>query len=429
MKNNWYRSGKGSAEAAWYAPAPVKPEQKKKRRWWLLPLILVPCILTGAAAYVLTQYAFPPYLTEPLPSGLDQPEPDYPADFREMLNEYYTPIVAADECTISRFEASPGMKLSLSPLPEAPLSLNELYVKCSPSIVGIRAYEEPGSASFFWGTGVVFTANGYIVTNSHIIEGTASAEVLFSNGDVYEASLVGNDSRGDIAVLKIDAQGLTPAEFTTAECSVGDNVVAIGNPLQESFSSTMTEGIISGINRNLSYNGANMTLLQTTAPINSGNSGGALFNMYGQVIGITNMKMSTTYLGSASIEGIGFAIPTQTVQTMTDSILACGKVLGRPALGISVGAIPQHIREHYSLPAGLYVSSVYENSGFADRDIRVGDIIIAMDGNKTEKTTDVTLHLSPVGTDVTLTVWRMQEDGTPVTFDVVGPLVDVADVY
>ena len=155
---------------------------------------------------------------------------------------------------------------------------------------------------------------------------------------------------------------------------MGDKVAAIGNPLGETFRMTLTDGIISAIERGISYNGHSMTLLQTNTAINEGNSGGALFNMYGQVIGVTNMKMMSSY---SSIEGIGFAIPSSTVATVVDSLVKYGEVIGRAAIGITVGPVPQNAMSYYSLPEGLYVSAVNENSDAAAKGIKLSLIHIS----------------------------------------------------
>ena len=241
---------------------------------------------------------------------------------------------------------------------------------------------------------------------------------------------MGSDSRSDIAVLKIEATGLKPGEFSDAvEINIGDQVVAIGNPLGREFRSTMTEGIISGINRDISYNGISQTLLQTSAPINEGNSGGPLINMAGQIIGITNMKMSNG-AGSVTIEGVGFAIPSRTVKTMADSILAIGKVVGRPALGLTLGPIPDSAREKYDMPEGLFVSAVSKGSDCEAKGILPNDVVVAINGTPVSTTTEVLTLIGEceVGDTMVLKIWR-ESGGKQQTFDVSVKLVDVIDVY
>ena len=259
------------------------------------------------------------------------------------------------------------------------------------------------------------------------MEGTCRARITLWDDTEYDALLVGYDPRTDIAVLKVSAYGLTAATFASADSLlVGDTVYAIGNPLGKEFRSTMTEGIISGINRDISYNGVTNSLLQTSAPINEGNSGGALINVYGQVVGITNMKMSSRYIGSVSIEGVAFAIPSGTVKTIADSLLESGEVRGRPALGVTVGKVPQTAVEEYNLPAGLYVSAVSENSDCAAKGIAAGDVLLAANGVELSVNEDLTGIIAGlnVGDELTLTVWH---DGE--TRDVTVKLADVNDVY
>ena len=170
-----------------------------------------------------------------------------------------------------------------------------------------------------WGTGVVLSSDGLVLTNTHVIGDCDSAEVVLQGEDRYDAVLVGADTISDLAVLKIEKDGLTPAEFgDSTHLSVGDKVAAIGNPLGDEFTRTLTDGIVSAIDRDISYNGRNMALIQTNAALNEGNSGGALFNMHGQVVGITNMKMMSSF---SSIEGIGFAIPSSTVKKVVASLV------------------------------------------------------------------------------------------------------------
>ena len=168
-----------------------------------------------------------------------------------------------------------------------------IYEKCSPSVVGIKVYNDSESEDYYaWGSGVIASADGYIITNTHVLDDGDSATVVLYDGSEHEAKLIGFDASSDIAVIKIDATGLAAAEFASSSTlSVGDSVAAIGNPLSPDLRLTMTRGIVSALNREINYNGATMTLIQTDASINEGNSGGPLFNSRGQVIGITNMKM------------------------------------------------------------------------------------------------------------------------------------------
>lgn len=361
----------------------------------------------------------------------DAPEPDddgFFDNFEDFFDNYYSSFEESEPCDIPVVAARRGLSIELAEPSYEELSLQTIYSKCSPAIVAIRGFSDADSQSYYsWGTGIIFSSDGYILTNAHVVAGSSSALITLQDNSEYEASLIGCDNRSDIAVLKIDAVGLNAAEFAdSSSLHVGDTAIALGNPLGDSFRCTMTNGIISGIDRDISYNGTTLTLIQTNAALNEGNSGGALLNSAGQVIGITNMKMSNTYAGSVTIEGVGFAIPSSTVKAMADSIILNGRVVGRPALGITVGSIPDNAAEHYSLPSGLYVSKVSEGSDCEAQGIRAGDIVTHVNGSPALDTADVTdlIALMEVGDTLTLTVFR---DGE--SFDVTVRLVDVSDIY
>ena len=364
---------------SWYAPLERPKTEKKKKRslkstwlWIGLPVLVLLLIVGTSLAFAGTGSTAPGAM---------------PKDWNEYLEDFYQSSQSDTlETSIERTVLEQPFALSLAQPGEQELSLQELYAACADSIVGITAYPEDQDG-YYWGTGVIAGENGLIVTNAHVIEGCASAEVTLYNNESYEALLVGADAVSDLALLKIDCTGLPAARFADiSSLSVGDPVAAIGNPLSEEFRSTLTNGIISAIDRGMNYNGHTMSLLQTNAAINQGNSGGALFNMYGQVVGITNMKMMSYF---SSIEGIGFAIPSSTVKAVVDQLAENGEVRGRPSIGITVGAIPQEAVENYELPEGLYISAVAENSDAAAQGIREGDILTAIDGQSVSSTEEV----------------------------------------
>ena len=401
---------------SWYAPLErPKTEKKKKRRpkstwlWIGLPVLVLLLIVGTSLAFAGTGSTAPGTM---------------PKDWNEYLEDFYQSSQSdALETSIERTVLEQTFTLSLAQPGEQELSLQELYAACADSIVGITAYPEDQDG-YYWGTGVIAGENGLIVTNAHVIEGCASAEVTLYNNESYEALLVGADTVSDLALLKIDCSGLPAASFADiSSLSVGDPVAAIGNPLSEEFRSTLTNGIISAIDRGMNYNGHTMSLLQTNAAINQGNSGGALFNMYGQVVGITNMKMMSYF---SSIEGIGFAIPSSTVKAVVDQLAENGEVRGRPSIGITVGAIPQEALENYELPEGLYISAVAENSDAAAQGIREGDILTAIDGQSVSSTSDVAAirDTKVVGDSLRFTIWRQGE-----TFEVDVRLMDTNDIY
>lgn len=357
-------------------------------------------------------------------NGLREEEYD---DYRDFFADYYESTSGSISGSSSIPRAEETGELSIEPVPEPDteeLSFQEIYAKCYPSVVSITAMVS--DTSYFWGTGIVISEDGYIATNAHIIEGAYSATVTLYDDREYEALLIGIDGVSDLAVLKIEAEGLTAAEFCSDQVSVGDSVVAIGNPLGAELRGTMTDGIISAISRDIPYNNHSMTLLQTNAAINDGNSGGPLINMHGQVVGITNMKMKAANESATGIEGIGFAIPVSTIKSVVDELIASGTVSGRPAIGITVGQIPDSAAEYYDLPKGLYVMEVAPGSDAAAQGIRVGDIVTAINGEGVRQTSDVAAIIAQydVGTIMTFTIYR---DGETLQVDVA--LVETSDIY
>ena len=408
----------------WYAPLEehTSPESEKKKRkpgkasWRIGGAILLVVLLIAARSLIFSgsnQRTEAPYI-----SGDGMPD-----DWNDYLDNYYQVTESKDaEIKLPRAELVPDFKVAISSNRGKELSLQELYDQCSKSIVAIKGYQD-GVDGYYWGSGIILSEDGLILTNTHVIENCDTASVTLFDNSSYDAALVGADSTSDIAVLRIEATGLTPASFgDSAELAIGDQVAAIGNPLGETFRMTLTDGIISAIDRGISYNGHSMTLLQTNTAINEGNSGGALFNMYGQVIGVTNMKMMSSY---SSIEGIGFAIPSSTIAAVADSLMQYGEVRGRTAIGITVGAIPENVTSHYDLPTGLYVSAVEEKSDAAAKGIQQGDIITAVNGNPASATSDILTvkNTLSVGDTIAFTIWR---DGE--TFDVDVTLVDENDL-
>lgn len=354
-------------------------------------------------------------------SGNNQEMPDNKEKFFESF--YQSTDTDSAVINIPTVDADTSYTLELNEPGEAELDLKTLYEQCAPSIVAIYGYVD-GQTGYYWGTGVILSEDGLILTNTHVIDGCDTAKVELFDKTEYDARLVGADTISDIAVLKIDADGLTAASFgESKDLAVGDKVAAIGNPLGEAFRMTLTDGIISAIERGVSYKGRSMTLLQTNTAINEGNSGGALFNMYGQVIGITNMKMMSSY---SSIEGIGFAIPSSTVQGVVNSLIRDGEVRGRPSIGITVGGIPASAKEKYGLPDGLYVSGVQENSDAAKQGIKVGDIITEVNFQPVTTTDEISdiKNTLEVGDAMIFKLWR---DGE--TFEVSVMLMDTNDLY
>lgn len=298
--------------------------------------------------------------------------------------------------------------MQLKPLPEkvdnipqdGGLSLQAIYEINIPSVVSVTCTSRTGQSS---GTGVVLTQNGYLVTNAHVVDDARQIQVLLTDGRTFTAQLVGADSFSDLAVLYIPAEDLTPAEFGNSEqVRVGDAVAAIGDPLGIELRGTMTDGIISAINRNLLTGGRSMTLLQTNAALNSGNSGGPLINCHGQVIGINTLKIGA-FSDSAGVEGLGFAIPSVTVKEVVDQLISQGYVSGRPALPLDGVWVSSYIQQFRDLPAGLYITQPPKSSV-----IRAQDILMSVDGVRVtdEDALNEVLYSHRVGDEVELVLYR-----------------------
>ncbi len=304
---------------------------------------------------------------------------------------------------------------------EGALCLQDIYSTVIDSVVSISSMTSSGTSS---GTGIIMSSDGYVITNHHVITGALVISVLTNDNQEYEAALVGSDEMSDLAVLKIDARGLKAAEFgDSSKLRVGDSVVAIGDPLGVQLRGTMTNGIISAINRDLTVGDRTMTLIQTNAALNNGNSGGPLINCYGQVIGINTVKMSSYYTATASVEGLGFAIPISVAKPIIDELIENGYVAGRPAIGISGDSLPSYYRTYYRLPDGVYVTSVNEGSDAKAKGIREGDIVTAINGERISSIDELNTvkNQYAAGDEVTLTVYR---SGT--YYEVTVTLVDQA---
>ena len=442
MKNNWYDT-KG-----WYAPLnsdsqddPVLPgetaigggEQLKtaasgKKRGKTKKKGLTPARIAGLILLLLLVIAGSSIAFRQLGSGSDAvffgDSGEIPDDPESFFKQYYEAVEGGSaKVNVPAVEARPEFTIELQPSDGEELGLQDLYERCAPTIVSISAYQD-GKMGYSWGSGVIISEDGLVLTNCHVLEDCDSAVVTLSDGTEYDALLVGADAISDVALLKIEAKGLPVAMLGESnQLRVGDRVAAIGNPLGETFRNTLTDGIISAIERGMTYNGRSMTLLQTNTAINEGNSGGALFNLQGQVIGITNMKMMSSY---SSIEGIGFAIPSATVCTVVNARVRDGEVKGRPSIGITVGAIPDTAKEKYTLPDGLYVMDVSDGSDAKEKGIKQGDVITAVNGTPvttTDEISDIKNEMQ-VGDTIVLTVWR---DGSSMEISVV--LVDTNDIY
>ena len=260
------------------------------------------------------------------------------------------------------------------------------------------------------GSGFIISDDGYVVTNHHVVEGATDVTVTLSTGDEYTAKVIGSDSLNDVALLKVEATGLPAVKLGSSDkLAIGDMVCAIGNPLG-SLTATLTVGYVSGKDRQVTTDNSTINMIQTDAAINSGNSGGPLFNMYGEVVGITSAKYSGTTSSGASIEGISFAIPIDDVMSIIDDLQEYGYVTGA-YLGVTVTDTDAAAAKLYGMPTGAYVNSV-EDGGAADRaGVQPKDIIIGLGDTDISNRTELTrvLRRFKAGDTTTITVIRSGE--------------------
>ena len=332
--------------------------------------------------------------------------------------------------------SSPDIDLESKPVTESSgtssdgaMTTNEIYKKVSPTVVGIIQYRAStsdflaGSAVSGEGSGIVMTEDGYILTNAHVISGAAGIKVVLSNGDQYEARVIGSDVKTDLAVIKIEATGLQYASFGNSdEIEIGELAVAIGNPGGQLFANSISQGCVSGINRQITTeDGYTITCIQTDAAINPGNSGGALVNQYGQVIGINSSKIV-----AEGYEGLGFAIPTNTAIPIAQDLIANGRVTGRAVLGITVQMVDSTTAQYYSVPTGLLILSTQENSDISQKGVVPGDIITAVNGTALTSTNDLykILNEKSPGDTLEVTVFRRATGQEDKTFTVTVTLIE-----
>lgn len=273
------------------------------------------------------------------------------------------------------------------------IDVSDVVEMCRPSVVEITTEVVSNGNSIFGqyisqgaGSGVIMTADGYIVTNNHVIENASSITVTLYNGQSYSANLIGTDPATDVAVIKIQANDLNAAIFGNSDSiKVGEPAIAIGNPLG-SLGGTVTTGIISAVGREITVENETMTLLQTDAAINPGNSGGGLFNASGQLIGIVNAKQSAT-----GIEGLGFAIPISDVTSIIDDLVTNGTVTSRPFINVSLQDVTSNSISSYfsNLEPGVYIAQVVEGGAADQAGLEVGDQIVSVDGQSVSSSAEV----------------------------------------
>ena len=400
-----------------YGAPPVPPQPKKKLPLGLKVFLWVASILAAGAVLGFAIYlgysastgtgAFQVPYEDYLPELPYEDEEPGESQAQEETEEELPPLPEVDVTPNDQ-----GIQIEEKPEGEA-MDAQAVYDKVAPSTVTVTVRRDPDSEKpDSTGTGIIATADGYIITNAHVVLHSKSVYVKVTtyDGQEYDAVVVGSDRTTDLAVIKTNDYGFTPAQFGDAdELSIGEWVLAIGNPGGERFSSSLTRGIISGLDREVGeYSENGMTYIQTDAAINPGNSGGPLVNMYGQVVGINSSKIMTE-----GYEGMGFAIPVSTAKDIIDQLLAGGYVEGRVRLGIMGREIDGTMAMIYGLPQGFMISELPEDSAFAGTGAQVGDVITAIDGNEVTSLSEISnllLRYSP-GDQVTVTLFRQNDSG------------------
>lgn len=388
MENNEHEEYSQQDSPAFIPSAPSKKNSTNILKTIILALVfsLIGSALGGAGVYFLLGYDWEDVNTE-----------------KQKKPASSTQIQTSNRPSVEQMPVENGKLMTAA----------QVYTQNVNSTVGITTavttnywgYQTTSAAS---GSGFIITEDGYILTNHHVIEDSTAITVSLYDGTTYEATLIGYDKSNDIAVIKVDAENLTPVVIGNSEkMYVGDSVVAIGNPLGElTFSLSM--GVISAMDRQVTMaTGATMNLLQTDCTINSGNSGGALFNLYGEVVGITNAKYSNNgNSAQASIENIGFAIPIEDAMPIVESIIEKGYI-AKPYIGISVMDVSEET-QNYGLPGGAAVQSVATDSPAENGGLQQNDIITHVNGQEIGGSSELVdlVGKASIGDTLNLTVYR-----------------------
>ncbi|MBR4865858.1 MAG: trypsin-like peptidase domain-containing protein [Clostridia bacterium] len=393
-------------EQNYYTP-PTPPKKKGLSTGAIVAIVLavalIMTLLGGCAmvglVYLTGNNSFMEEVTEMLPGSKEEevtPPPTTGSD-REQFGAQEAPVTT---------DSLDGLIIGGD---ENALTVAQIYQKVAPSVVGIKISSQMGGGT---GSGVVMTTDGYILTNAHVVDDAMSIQVYLYDGSEYTATLVGSDEATDIAVIKVDATGLSAATFGNSDTlQIGEDVVAIGNPLGLDLSFTVTRGIVSALNRNIAVGGYAMTLVQTDAAINPGNSGGPLINCYGEVIGITSAKIMSDYSAS-TVEGIGFAIPVNSALEVAEDLAVHGHVTGRPWLGIVIQT--QYGQQGNQFVYQVVVTEVEPGSPAAACGMQVGDVIRKFGGVEVANNTELLAERDNYSPGDTVEI-LVERDGTEVT--------------
>lgn len=302
--------------------------------------------------------------------------------------------------------------VEINPVPEIKDSgyeTTDIYEKVNPSVVSINVYGNQSISPLGSGTGIIMTEDGYIITNAHVVDGGTSVNVVFEDGTNARGTIIGMDKITDLAVVKVEKKGLKVAEFgDSSQLKQGERVVAIGNA--GGLSSTITQGIISGLDRDLGEGARSLRLIQVDAAINPGNSGGPLINRFGQVVGINSSKIA-----DVDFEGIGFSIPIKEALPIIESIIEHGYVTGRAVLGVSIVELNESNGPRNGLPSkGIYIAEIQQDSDLINKGVRTRDVIIEANGQVISTSDQLLQELdkySP-GDMFNLVIYRAETDQT-----------------
>ena len=362
---------------------PAPPRKRSRRGLWIFLACFGLALILAGAAWGLGRVAGRIW-TQPFEKYAPEP----------VRGETETGV------SIPSWPVGQDAKLAVSWEHGEPITIQEVYQRVNPAVVAVLAQLKEGVSA---GTGVIFTEDGYILTNYHVVEGGTDCVVALADGRRYETMYVAGDKENDLAVLKVDMEGLPAAEFGDSDLlTVGDPVYAIGNPLGVELRGTLTDGIVSAINRDVRVDGRTMTLIQTNAALNSGNSGGPLINQYGQVVGINVIKMSSRY---SNVEGLGFAIPSASMDRIINDLLTYGEVKPEPLLGITVATVGVKVAEERT---GIEVLELTPGGAGDLGGVEKGDFILSAGGIETATSQDLLrarrqYHL---GDEMPMVLWR-----------------------
>ncbi len=406
----------------------TKTQTKQKNKWRVafVSMALVALLLVGALVVTLTSLGVgvqtgddgqwhlvsnqtsPPPDVSATPDAANTPNGESPSDS----------LVLQDPPAVTSAAVTAG----------EPLSISEIVKMNMKSVVGINVSDSNGNIVGS-GSGIVMTADGYIITNNHVVEDAVQVTVVFDDNQSYTAVSVKTDRITDLAVIKIEATGLSPATFGNSEAlEVGDLAVVIGNPMGMELQNTVTNGIISSINRDIVIDERNMTMIQTNCAINPGNSGGPLFNQFGQVVGIVSSKIMGDYMSNYSVEGLGFAIPINTAKPIIDELITRGYVKGRPAIGLSGQPVTDQESRFYGVPEGLQITSISPLCDAAIQGVTINDIITHVNGTAVTTVAEINEIKSgmQVGDEMTFTLYR---PSTQATMEIKFKLMDEGELY